>query len=1261
MHNATPRRLFHYFVIFIAVLLIGQFASAQANPPIPSGHIRIHYFRPDGNYIGWTVYAFGDTTENQSGYSTGPVAVTGNDSFGAYFDVGVTTSATNVGIIVHRSNLKDPGPNEYANPSTQGNEFWQLSGSNLLQTTQPPTIQPQDPPVPSGKVRIHYFRPDNNYGGWSLYPFGATSDPSGNWCNSEDYVSGYDTYGAYYDVGIDASINGGQLGFILHNCQTGVKDPGPDQHLSVTQYSQGWVISGDATVFSSQPVTEYAKDPAIPAGHARIHYYRPDGNYAGWSLYPFGATSDPTGNWCSSEGYVSGYDSYGAFYDVGIDPSQNGGVLGFILHNCSTGVKDPGPDQHLQITQDTEAWVVSGNATVFTTQPTAAQLLSGLFGELQAYWIDAKTITIQSQYYQSGWTYALSFSPTASLQLTTSGINGGTAIPLTLSSGSLTAEELARYPQLGGYGLLKLPDNVDPSVIAQALKGQVAISAIGSDGVLKYATGVQSFGVLDALFYYPGKLGVVFHHGRDSGWYDYDDDDSVPVKVKVWAPTAQSVSLLLFEHDTDTTPEKVIAMHEHHGVWVARGDYDWKGEYYQFQVKVYVPVDQAIDTNVTTDPYSVDLGLNGVKSRITDLRDEATKPLGWDFLSSPPLASPNDLSIYELHVRDFSIGDKTVPAAIRGTYLAFADWDSDGMRHLRALSRAGLKAVHIMPTFHIASMNEDKSTWKTTGDLSQYPPDGTEQQEAVAGVQNSDGYNWGYDPVHYLAPEGAYAVNPYHRVREYREMVESLHHAGLRVIQDVVFNHTSASGETPSANLDEIVPSYYHRLDANGVPLTGSCCADTASEHRMMEKLMIDTLVLNAKQYKIDGFRFDEMSMHFTYNMADIQKALAALTPERDGVDGSKIYLYGEGFQIGEAANNAIGPNASQLNLYGYGIGTFNDRIRDGVRGGGPFSDPRVQGFASGLTTDSSDYTNQNTDQASQTSTLLQESDWIRIGLTGNLKNYSFTNSQGQTVTGAEVDYGGQPAGYTASPVEAVNYCSVHDNQTLFDSIQLKASAKDSAAVRARRQVLAMSVMELGQGVPFFLGGDDLLRSKDMDNNSYDSGDWFNQIDFSLQGNNWGIGLPIASQNQSEWPLMQPLLADAALKPTSQNILSTTQAFQEFLRIRYSSGLFRMKTFEEVQANLSFLNTGQNQVPGLIVMSLDGHGGQYGPFRRIVVFFNATNAQVSFTNPALAGLHLHLHPVQMHSSDPMVRQSTFSSTQGSATIPALTTAVFVED
>ena len=1119
-------------IFFLLLLLCGgaRHAGAQTDPPIAANTVRVHYHRTDGNYSGWTIYAYLDTTENTGGYSAGPVPVTGTDSYGAYFDVGVIAGAQNVGLIIHNptaagGDVKDPGVNEFVDPTTEGNEYWAYTGIGKLYKTQPNLTQPT----------------------------------------------------------------------------------------------------------------------ALLPGYARIHYYRPDGVYTNWTVYAFQDTEEYTGDFNDGLTFPTGYDAYGAYYDISL--TANAQNLGVIVHNVSTGVKDPGPNQNLNVAASLQGWVISGVDTLYTAQPGPAQLLQGSFNQQQAYWIDRNHILIQPSVYHSDWKYALNMSYAGGLTLGNTGVLGGTQAPLTVG-GTLSAETLKRYPQLAGYTVLTIPSSATDAQIGYALKGELALSATGPDGTLQYATGMQIGGVLDAQFYYGGRLGVIY---RNSG----------AIELKLWAPTAQNVSVELFQNANDPTPELTLPMTEKNGVWTATGDQRGNGLYYLYAVTVYAPSAQAVLTNITTDPYSIDIALNGTKSRVTNLDAAATKPPLWDDIPSPPLASLSDMSIYELHVRDFSIGDPTVPAFLQGTYDAFALPTSNGVRHLHQLAQAGLKAVHILPSFHFASVNEDKSTWKTTPNLSVYPPASEQQQAAVTAVQTQDAYNWGYDPIHYMTPEGSYAIDPDYRVFEYRVMVEALHLSGLRVIQDVVFNHTFASGEAADSNLDEVVPGYYHRLDANGVLETTSCCADTASEHRMFEKLEIDTLVLNAKEYKIDGFRFDEMYQNFTYDMRAIQKALGALTLEKDGVDGSKIYLYGEGFNAGGTANNAIGTAASQLNLYGYGIGTFNDRIRDGIRGDD--GSDQVQGFATGLFTDSSAFTNENPPTGGAQAQLLHDSDLILVGLTGNLRNYTFVDSTGQTVTGAQVSYNGAPTGYTASPIEAINYASVHDNQDLFDAVQLKSSLSDTSAMRARRQVLGMSLVTLGEGIPFYYAGDDLLRSKDMDQNSYDSGDWFNKIDWSGQGDNWGIGLPLASQNQAQWPLMTPLLSQPQSTPQPADIAYSAAAFQELLKIRYSSGLFRMPSFDEVQQNLTFLNTGSNQVPGVIVMKLDANGGDYGLYQHVVVIFNGTNAPLAFTDARLQGLGLRLHPIQASSSDAATRESTFNSKAGTAKVAALTTAVFVSD
>src|SRR5258707_355153 len=204
------------------------------------------------------VYDVGVTAEDPANCSGGPVQVTGGDGFGAYFDVGVTSTAQNVGIIIHNGNTKDPGPNEFIDPATQGNEYWQLSGSNVLRTAPPPTIQQSDPPIPVGKARIHYHRPDNDYANWNLFPFFATTDPNSDFCTTNDFVTAYHTYGAFYDVGINPKKYNGRLGFINNN--RGIKDPGPDMHLNVAQFKEAWVISGDAQVFTTQPTAAQLLD-----------------------------------------------------------------------------------------------------------------------------------------------------------------------------------------------------------------------------------------------------------------------------------------------------------------------------------------------------------------------------------------------------------------------------------------------------------------------------------------------------------------------------------------------------------------------------------------------------------------------------------------------------------------------------------------------------------------------------------------------------------------------------------------------------------------------------------------------------------------------------------------------------------------------------------------------------------------------------------------------------------------------------------------
>src|SRR5947209_1328583 len=383
-----------------------------------------------------------------------------------------------------------------------------------------------------------------------------------------------------------------------------------------------------------------------------------------------------------------------------------------------------------------------------------------------------------------------------------------------------------------------------------------------------------------------------------------------------------------------------------------------------------------------------------------------------------------------------------------------------------------------------------------------------------------------------------------------------------------------------------------------------------------MEQLLDDSVLTCAKSYKVDGFRFDLMSFHMKRNMVKLRAALDALTPATDGVDGRKIYLYGEGWNFGEPGNNGRGVNATQANMAGTGIGTFSDRLRDGVRGGGPFSGIQEQGFLTGLYADPN-ATNQGS-SSDQLNKLLLESDWVKTGLAGALASYQLVDRNGSLVTASQIDYNGQPAGYTADPQEVISYIEAHDNETLFDAIQEKAAPGDTMADRVRMQNLGVSLLGFGQGIPFYHAGVELLRSKSMDRNSYNSGDWFNRLDFTCASNNWGVGLPPAPDNQASWPVQGPLLANPALKAGRPQILAATAHFLETLAIRKSSPLFRLRTAADIESRLGFYNTGPGQIPGLIVMSLrDDDGGVDPAHRRVVVVFNATRQTQNFSVPEL--------------------------------------------
>ncbi|NCC33779.1 MAG: DUF3372 domain-containing protein, partial [Chloroflexia bacterium] len=424
------------------------------------------------------------------------------------------------------------------------------------------------------------------------------------------------------------------------------------------------------------------------------------------------------------------------------------------------------------------------------------------------------------------------------------------------------------------------------------------------------------------------------------------------------------------------------------------------------------------------------------------------------------------------------------------------------------------------------------------------------------------------------------------------------------------------------------------------------------------------SLVLWAREYKVDGFRFDLMGHHTRANMLNVRAALDALTLANDGVDGAKIMLYGEGWNFGEVADGQRGLNATQRNMAGTGIATFSDRLRDAVRGGGPFDSgegARRQGFATGLFTDPNDL-NQGS-AAEQRNNLLDATDLIRVGLTGNLAFFPLENRTGRVVNGEDVTYNGAPGGYTLDPQEVITYVEAHDNETLFDAVQLKAPAAATLADRVRMHNLAVSVAMLGQGIPFFQAGQDLLRSKSGDRNSYDAGDWFNRIDWTRNEHGWGSGLPSQGENNNNWGVLRSVLVREEIKPGRAELDLGHYHFREMLQIRRSSPLFRLRTAEQVIAQVSFMNTGADQIPGLIVMQINDDGARdLDPQReQIVVLFNAAPEPVSFTAETLRDAQLRLHPIQGTSVDTVVRSATFDPATGTFTVPGRATVVFTDE
>ncbi|MDD4990721.1 MAG: type I pullulanase [Paludibacter sp.] len=501
-------------------------------------------------------------------------------------------------------------------------------------------------------------------------------------------------------------------------------------------------------------------------------------------------------------------------------------------------------------------------------------------------------------------------------------------------------------------------------------------------------------------------------------------------KFRVWAPTADQVKILLYDNGYEGGAYQTIDMDRaEQGTWTLKVNENLKGKFYTFQIKIgekWMEETPGIWVKAT--------GVNGKRAAIIDF--EETNPTGWDNDRRPAQTNFTDIMLYEVHVRDFSMSSNS-GMKNKGKFLAFTEHGTKntageitGIDHLKEL---GVTHVHLLPSFDFASIDETKLYEKK--------------------------YNWGYDPLNYNVPEGSYSTNPKDpvvRIREFKQMVQSFHQSGIRVIMDVVYNHTSMG---KGSHLDLLAPGYFYRQNADSTWSNASGCGnETASERGMMRKLMVESVVYWATEYHVDGFRFDLMGIHDIVTMNEIRKALDRIDPT--------IFIYGEGWTAGASPlaeeKRAVKKNAKKLN----NVAVFSDDIRDALKGS--WMHAQIPGFVSGIDS-------------------LEES--VKFGVVGA--------TQHSQVDYAKLLYSKVP--YVNNPTQIINYVSCHDDMCLVDKLRESrpANATDDELIRFNK--LAQTVVYTSQGVPFIYAGEEMYRNKKGIHNTYQSPDSINQIDWNFK------------------------------------------------------------------------------------------------------------------------------------------------------------------
>ena len=535
----------------------------------------------------------------------------------------------------------------------------------------------------------------------------------------------------------------------------------------------------------------------------------------------------------------------------------------------------------------------------------------------------------------------------------------------------------------------------------------------------------------------------------------------------LWAPSADRVRLNLYASGEGGDPEEHVEMEKAgYGTWRIHIDRDLKGSFYTFQIEK-----NGKWLNETPGIWAKAVGINGNRAAVIDWNE--TNPDGWKSDRSPELKMYSDIILYELHHRDFSVAPDS-GIENKGKFLALTETgtktpegEATGLDHLKEL---GVTHIHILPSFDFATVDETKL--------------------------DENHYNWGYDPKNYNVPDGSYSTdptNPVVRIREFKEMVKSLHQNGFRIVLDVVYNHTAS---TDHSNFDLTVPGYFYRQNADGSYSNASGCGnETASEREMVRHYIIESVKFWAREYHIDGFRFDLMGIHDIETMNRLRSELLEIDPT--------IFVYGEGWVAADSPlpfeQRAVKENVGQME----GIGVFNDEFRDGLKGS--TFDEQEPGYASG--------------------NINGHFEPVKYGIVGGTDH-------------PQVDYGGLlycNAPYAGAPSQMINFVSCHDGYTLVDKLKLSVQGDYAADELIPIDKLVHTVLLTAQGIPFIRSGEEIMQDKQGEPNSYKSPDSINRIDWSLK-----------AKNREVFDFIRGLIALRKAHPAFR--IPTVEGLQQWLR-----------------------------------------------------------------------------------------------------------------